>query len=256
MATYKKKGYKPGSKEEQQRAAEENSATAEVFNTLDEGAGRTEAWVSRNQKYIFIIIGAAAIVILGYLGYSQFILEPKQQEAANEMNQAQQYFTAALDAGAAQQDSLYNLALNGGEGRYGFLDIVDNYGRTDAGNLANYYAGMAYLHTNQYQLAIDMLDDFKGRDQILGPLAKGGIGDAFMQLGQPEEALDYYLDAASMRDNSFTTPAFLFKAAMVSLELGQGNNAEKYLNRIKNDFPESSQAGQIEVYLGQAQAMK
>lgn len=95
MATYKKKGNKAGSKEEQQRAAEANSTTAEVFNTLDEGAGRTEAWVSRNQKYIFIIIGAVAIVILGYLGYNQFILEPKQQEAANEMNQAQQYFATA-----------------------------------------------------------------------------------------------------------------------------------------------------------------
>lgn len=256
MATYKKKGFKPGSKEEQRKAAEENSTTAEVFNTLDQGAGRTEAWVSRNQKYIFIIIGAAAIVILGYLGYSQFILEPKQREAANEMNQAQQYFNAALDASVSQKDSLYNLALNGGEGRYGFLDIIDNYGNTDAANLSNYYAGMAYLHTNQYQLAIDMLDDFKAKDEILAPLAKGAIGDAFMQLGQSEEALDYYRDAASMRDNSFTTPAFLFKAAMVSLELEKGSDAEKYLNRIKNDYPESSQASEIEVYLGQAQAMK
>lgn len=257
MATYKKKGNKAGSKEEQQRAAEANSTTAEVFNTLDEGAGRTEAWVSRNQKYIFIIIGAVAIVILGYLGYNQFILEPKQQEAANEMNQAQQYFATALDAGTTQQqDSLFNLALNGGEGRYGFLDIVDNYGGTDAANLSTYYAGMAYLHTGQYQQAIDMLDDFKGKDEILGPLAKGGIGDAFMQLGQLEEALDYYEDAASMRDNGFTAPKFLFKAAMVSLELGKGDNAEKYLNRIQNEYPESSEAGQIEVYLGQAQAMK
>ena len=44
---------------------------------------------------------------------------------------------------------LYNLALNGGEGKYGFIDIIDNYGSTDAGNLANYYAGMAFLNTKQ-----------------------------------------------------------------------------------------------------------
>ena len=255
MATYKKKGYKPGSKEEKQRAAEENSTTAEVFNTLDQGAGRTEEWVSRNQKYIFIIIGAAALVILGYLGYNQFILEPKQREAAQEMNQAQVYFNAALDAGTAQQDSLFTLALNGGGGKFGFLDIVDNYGNTDAGNLARYYSGMAYFHTGDYQQAIDMLDKFKSKDEILAPLAKGTIGDAFMQLNQPEEALDYYEDAASLRDNNFTTPKFLFKAAMVSLELGKGSDAEKFLSRVKNEYPESAEASEVEVYLGQAQAM-
>lgn len=255
MATYKKKGYKPGSKEEKQRAAEENSTTAEVFNTLDQGAGRTEEWVSRNQKYIFIIIGAAALVILGYLGYNQFILEPKQREAAHEMNQAQVYFNAALDAGTAQQDSLFTLALNGGGGKFGFLDIVDNYGNTDAGNLARYYSGMAYFHTGDYQQAIDMLDKFKSKDEILAPLAKGTIGDAFMQLNQPEEALDYYEDAASLRDNNFTTPKFLFKAAMVSLELGKGSDAEKFLSRVKNEYPESAEASEVEVYLGQAQAM-
>lgn len=256
MATYKKRGHKPNTKEEQQKHVEEESTTAEVFNTLDEGAGRTEEWVARNQKYIFIIIGVAAVGILGYLGYNQFIQEPNEAEAANEMFQAQQYFDTALDASGAQQDSLYNLALTGGEGKYGFLDIIDNYGSTDAANLAHYYAGMTYLSTNRYQEAIDMLDDFKSDDEILAPLAKGGIGDAFMQLEQPEEALDYYEDAASMRDNNFTAPKFLFKAAMTALDLGEAGDAEEYLNRIKNEYPDSPEANQVGVYLGQAQAMK
>ena len=50
MATYKKKGYKPSNKEEQKKQVEEESTTAEVFNTLDEGAGRAETWVAENQK--------------------------------------------------------------------------------------------------------------------------------------------------------------------------------------------------------------
>ena len=92
MATYKKRGYKPSNKEEQKNSVEEESTTAEVFNSLDEGAGKTEEWVARNQKYIFIIIGVAAVVILGYLAYEEFIQEPKEAEAANEMFMAQQYF--------------------------------------------------------------------------------------------------------------------------------------------------------------------
>lgn len=253
MATYKKRGYKPNTKEEEQNQVEDQSTTAEVFNTLDEGAGKTEEWVARNQKFIFIIIGVAAAVILGYLAYEEFIQEPREAEAANEMFQAQQYFDSAIQT---QNDSLFNLALTGGQGKYGFEDIIDNYGGTKAGNLAHYYAGMAYLNTNQYQEAIDHLDDFKSDDEIIAPLAKGGIGDAFMQLGQPEEAFGYYQEAANMRTNNFTTPKFLLKAAIVAIQLGDGDAAEEYLTRIKNEFPESAEANKVDVYLGQAKAMQ
>ena len=253
MATYKKRGYKPNTKEEEQNSVEDQSTTAEVFNTLDEGASKTEEWVARNQKYIFVIIGLAAVVILGYLAYQEFIQEPKEAEAANEMFQAQQYFDQAL---ATQNDSLYNLALTGGQGKFGFEDIIENYGGTKAGNLARYYAGMAYLSTNQYQKAIDNLEDFESDDEIIAPLAKGGIGDAFMQLDQPEDALGYYKEAASMRTNSFTTPKFLLKAAIVAIQLGDGDAAEDYLTRIKNEFPESAEANKVAVYLGQAKAMQ
>lgn len=256
MATYKKKGYKPKNKEEQQNAVEENSTTAEVFNTLDEGAGKTEAWVARNQKYIFIIIGVAALVILGYLAYQEFIQDPKEAEAANEMFTAQQYFEEALNSQGAQSDSLYNMALTGGQGKFGFEDIIENYGSTKSGNLARYYAGMAYLSTNQYQKAIEHLDDFKSDDEILAPLAKGGIGDAFMQLDQPEEALGYYEEAAKMRDNNFTTPKFLLKAAITAISLGNGSAAEKHLNRIEQEYPSSAEANKVAAYLGQAQAMQ
>ncbi len=255
MATYKKKGHKPSSKEEQQKNIEDQSTTAEVFNTLDEGAGKTEAWVASNQKYIFIIIGLAALLILGYLGYERFIQEPKEQEAANEMFQAQEYFDTALASTGAQSDSLYNMALTGGEGKYGFLDIIDDYGSTDAGNLANYYAGFAYLNTNRYQEAIDHLEDFDSDDEILAPLATIGIGDAFLQLDQPEEALNYYDKAASMRSNSFSTPKALLKGAITAIQVGDGDQAAEYLTRIEDEFSNTPEAEQVPVYLGRAQAM-
>ncbi len=255
MATYKKKGHKPTTKEDRRKKVEEESTTAEVFNTLDEGANKTEEWVASNQKYIYIIVGLAALFILGFLGYNRFIQEPKENEAANEMFQAQEYFNQALDNSGAQSDSLYNMALTGGEGKFGFLDIIDEYGSTDAANLANYYAGFAYLNTNRYQEAIEYLEDFSSDDEILAPLATAGIGDAFLQLDQPEEALNYYEKAASMRSNSFSTPKALLKAAITAIQLGKGEDAAKHLNRIKNEFDGTPEAEQVPVYLGRAQAM-
>ncbi|SDS43357.1 hypothetical protein SAMN04487764_2208 [Gillisia sp. Hel1_33_143] len=256
MATYKKKGHKPTTQEEKTHVAEEHSTTAEVFNSLDEGASKTEEWVAGNQKIIYVIVGLAIVIVLGYLGYERFIHTPKENEASNEMFQAQEYFDAALASSGAQSDSLYNMALNGGEGKYGFLDVIDNYGSTSSGNLANYYAGFSYLNTNKYQEAIDHLEDFKSDDEILAPLATGGIGDAFMQLEQPEEALNYYDKAASMRSNDFTAPRFLLKAAITSIQLGKGEKASEYLNKIKDEYANTPEAGQVAIYLGRAEAMK
>jgi len=256
MATYKKKGYKPSNKEEQQKQVEEESTTAEVFNTLDEGAGRTETWVAENQQYIYIIVGVAIVAVLGYLGYTRFVNEPNQAEAANEMAQAETYFANALNSSGAQRDSLFTMSLNGGEGKYGFIDIIDNYGNTDAANIATYNAGFAYLNTGNYQEAINYLEDFKSDDEVLSALATGGIGDAFMQLEQPAEALDYYDKAASMRSNEFTTPKFLLKAAITALEVGEPKEAEDYLQKLKDKYPNAPEAGQVAIYMGQARAGK
>ena len=94
MATYKKRGSKV--KRSQQEAPEQDSVTAEVFTTLDTSAGRAEAWVSRNQNYILSVIGAVAVVVLGYLAYSNFVVAPLEEESNNVIAQAQAHFKEGL----------------------------------------------------------------------------------------------------------------------------------------------------------------
>lgn len=254
MATYNKRGGKPKTKAEKQSEIEDHSTTAEVFNTLDQGASRTEAWVEKNQKAILGFIIVVAVGVLGYFAYHQYIKGPKEIEAMNEMFQAQNYWEQALTAPA--KDSLYNLSLQGGEGKYGFIDIIENYSGTNAANLAHYYAGMAYLNTNKYQEAIEQLDKFSSDDDILAPLAKGGIGDAFAQLGQNEDALKYYEEAANMRENDFTTPRFLLKAGIAAMSLNQNDKALAHFKKIADDYPKSTEATKAEIYTGRAEAMK
>ncbi len=230
MATYKKRGGKPKTKVEKQSAIEDESTTAEVFSTLDEGASKTEAWFEKNQKYVLGFVGVIAVAVLGYLAFIYFIQDPKEKEAMSEMYQAQSYFDQALTAPA--KDSIYGLSLNGGNGKYGFLDIIDTYGSTKAANLANYYAGMAYLNTNDYKNAIAYLDEFKSDDAMLGPLAKGAIGDAFVQLDQNDKALGYYETAATMQQNDFTSPRFLLKAGITAMKLGNKDAAIKHFKAI------------------------
>jgi TolA-binding protein len=255
MASYKKRGYKPGSKAERDEKLETESTTAEVFNTLDEGASSTEQFLSKYQKPIFGIIILIALVIFGFLGYQKFIQEPNELEAANEMNQAQIFFNSAIEASGAEQDSLFVKSLRGGNGKFGFEDISKSYSSTKAGKLANYYAGISHLNLGNYKEAVSYLDKFNLKDEILAPLAKGSIGDAFLQLDQPKEALGYFEEAAKMRTNDFSTPKFLMKAAVTAISLKDGKTAEKHLNRIKDEFPNSEEAKQVDTYLGQAEVL-
>ena len=257
MATYNKRGYKPAKEKEVKEVTEDisvlekNSTTAEVFSTLDETASKTEDFVAKNQRIIIGFVGAIALVTVGYLAYQKFVAAPKEDEAANEMFIAQQNFQKATEGVAS--DSLYKLSLNGSEGKFGFIKIADEYSGTDAGNLANYYAGVAYLNTGKYTEAIDYLGKFKSEDVVLNAMAKGAIGDAYSQKNQPKEALENYVKAAESNKNDFTTPRFLLKAGKTALTLGNKEDALKYFTDIKDNFESSPEAATIDVLIGLAQ---
>ncbi|MFD1292694.1 tol-pal system YbgF family protein [Lutibacter holmesii] len=249
MATYKKTGSKP--KKSHNSKIEDESTTAEVFNTLDETASKSEQWIIKNQKPIFGILATIVVVILGYLAYQKYVQAPNEKEAADELAFPKAYFEDAATNSVAA-DSLYTLALKGTDGKYGFVDIASKYSGTKAGNLANYYAGISYLNIKNYKEAIEYLESFSSEDELLGPIAKGAIGDAFADINQLDDALDYYLKAASLKDNNFSSPLFLFKAGNIAMKLEKYSTALDVFTQIKNDYPTSNEAKNIDIYINKA----
>lgn len=262
MATYNKRGYKPAKEKEEKLdntfiedtpdVDAKDSTTAKAFDALDQTASKTEEFVAKNQKYILGFLGAIAVVTIGYLMYQKFIVGPNEDEAANELFVAQQNFQKAVDATTAQ-DSLFNLVLKGSEGKQGVVDIANQYSGTDAGNLANYYAGISYLNLGKYKEAIEYLEKFSSDDMMISTIAKGAIGDAFAQRNQPKEALEYYIKAAQMNENEFTTPRYLLKAGKTAYALGNKADALKYFTEIKEKFETSQEAQNIDALIGMVQ---
>lgn len=257
MATYNKRGYKAPKPEEAKVENEfdeveavdvQDSTTAEVFNTLDATASKTEDWVAKNQKLLLGIVGAIAIGTLGYLLFNRFVVEPKEEKAANEIFQAQQFFQQAVDA-TEKNDSLYNLALKGGEGKLGFLAVAEQYSGTAAGNLANYHAGMAYLNLGDFKNAIAYLEKFKSDDAVLKPIALGAIGDALSETNKVDDAISYYKKAAEASENDFTTPRYLFKAAQLYLTAGKKAEANKLFVEIKEKYETSKEGMNIDAFI-------
>lgn len=258
MATYNKRGYRTPKEKLDENGFIENvevdeteSTTAGVFSSLDETASRTEAWVAKNQKYIFIIVGFVAILTIGYVLYQKFIIEPKEADAAEQMFTAQQNFDQALNG--TSSDSLFTLALNGSEGKLGFVKIAEEYSGTDAANLAYYYAGISYLNLGKYDEALTALKKFSTKEVILNALSKGAIGDAYAQKGENGQALEYYEKAASVDKNDFTTPRFLLKAGKIALTLGKNDDALKFFTEIKESYKKTPEANSVDALIGLSQ---
>ena len=251
MATYKKRGTKPNDRKNQE-TLESQSTTAEVFKTLDNTASQSEQWIEKNKKPLFYGLVIVIVLILGYMGYNKFVAEPNEKEASNELAFPRKYFDEASNSAGAVADSLFRLGLEGADANYGFVDIADRYKSTKAGNLANYYAGMSYYKLKDYQLAIEFLEKFNSSDDMLGPIAIGTIGDAFSDLNQSAEALDYYEKAANKRTNEFSTPLYLLKAGKTALELGEFARAESLFQRIKDEFATTDFSKGIDQYINSA----
>jgi tetratricopeptide (TPR) repeat protein len=212
---------------------------------VEEALSKTERFIENNQKLLTIIIGAIVVLVLIFFGFKRFYMAPREQQAKEQMFMAQQYF---------EMDSL-NLALNG-DGMYpGFLKIIDDYSMTKGANLSKYYTGICYLKLGNFNEAIEYLKSFKGKDEIVGPMAKGAIGDAYMELNEPSKAADFYIEAADLRDNEFTTPIFLMKAGWTYEILKDYSKAVSTYERIKYKFPTSQEAREIDKYIARAKGL-
>lgn len=207
---------------------------------------KVEDFYTRNKKNINIAIVAVVIAIAGYFGLKKFYFEPKEAEAQTEIFKAQYYFDV---------DS-FALALKGNGKFKGFAEIADEFGGTKAGNLAHYYAGVCLLRTGDYAGAIDQLEDFSTENKLVGPLAAGLLGDAYVETNEREKGAKQYLKAARMSKNKLTSPVFYKKAGIVYEALGNYGDAVDAYTNIKTDYPETQEGQDIEKYIARATALK
>ena len=216
--------------------------TEDQFAQVEQALSKTEQYIEDNQKSLMIIVGAIVGIIVLFNAYQKLYMDPLEKEAQIDVYMAELYF---------QKDS-FNLALNG-DGQYaGFIDVADDYSSTNIGNLANYYAGLCYLNTGDYENAIEYLEDFSSDDIILSSLALGCTGDAYMELGDTENAMDAYEDAVNNSNNEFTAPRYMMKLAMTYELNGDYSNALDIYKSIKADFKDSREATGIEKYISRA----
>lgn len=217
----------------------------DVIVNVEEAFSKTEQYIEDNKKSLMVIAGAIIALVAIYFGWTKWYVAGQETEAQAAMFNAEYYF---------EKDSL-DKAINGDGNSLGFVDIADQYSVTPSGNLANYYLGVCYLRKGEFEKAIEYLEEYDGDDQMIAPIALGATGDAYLELGKTEEAIENYLKASEKSSNNFTTPLYLKKAGLAYEVTGNYKNAKGIYEKIKTEYPESPSGKEIDKYIARAEAL-
>lgn len=212
-------------------------------NKLVELYGRLLLFYEENKNLAHGLgIGLIALILAvpGYMYYHQ------QQEAqANEM------LGQILPA---YEQGNYEQALNGSAQGTGLLTIADDYGNTNAGNLATFYAASALYEQGEYDRALEYYQQFDKGNDFIGASALAAEAAIYESRGELGKAAEYYERAASQYQNKLTAPRYLLEAGQAYEEAGQYQSARDVYQKVKSEYPESEQAGEVERYLARVNA--
>ena len=220
---------------------------------MNETLNAKEALFLKHRKNISIAIVVIILLVAGVICYNTYVSGPREQEASTALAKGQDYF-------ANQQ---YDKALKGdGAGYAGFLSIASDYSNTDAGNLANLYAGLCYANIDKWNEAVQYLDGFStSDDQMISPAAMAALGNAYAHLKQLDKAVECLKKAANMADseamdktNNSISPVFLIQAGEILESQNKKDEALKIYQDIKTKYVNAPIAQEIDKYIERASA--
>ncbi len=203
------------------------------------------AWefVAENQKLVYGIAAGLLVAVLAVAAF--FYLQFQRGERAQEL------MGGIVSVYEAEQ---YENALNGTETAMGLLEIADQFGGTDAGNLAHFYAADALFRLGRLDEALDYFDAFEKSNNLVGASAYAGEAAVYEQRGEFERAGDLYRRAALAFENQVTSPSYLLSAGQAYEQGGAYPEAAEVYQRIKDDYPDSELANGMDFYLARVRA--
>ena len=208
-----------------------------------EAVSKTEKFFEAHGKKVIVALVALLIVFAGGYAYKYFVFDKNNAAADELIIKAQERFGA--------EDADYELALNGDENGAGFLEIIEQYGSTEAGNLACHYAGICYLRLGKLEEAKAYLEKFSPvgsshMGDIINAQNLGLQGDVAVELGNYEEAAKLFAKAVAESDNNYTAPYYLYKQALALQAAGKAEEAKACCQTIVEKYPNSMEKSAAE----------
>ncbi len=210
-------------------------------DTVVTGYARAVEFFQANKPIVYGILAAAIVFFAAVIGYN-YLQDNKQQTAIVEMAPAVRSF----------ENGDYQAALDGADGNPGLVDIIDEYGSTEAGNLARFYAADAYYRLGQYDESLTYFRAYKLESDYIGASALAGEAAIHELRGDYSRAGDLYKRASELFVSEVTSPGYLLSAARAYVKAGKVDEAMDVYETIKSSFAESPEAQQVDILMAEA----
>ena len=205
----------------------EGKETVEFFKDLDREALNTERFLEKYSKPLGIAFGVVVLGVLGFFGYQQFVVAPKNVEAVKTYLAAQKNLTEGKNKEALGGTSAANP---------GYMGTFKEYSSTKVGKLSAYNAGLLKFKEGKFQEALDLLDQFSSDNKTLVAMKFGAMADANSGLNKNVEALALLDKAATASDDPYTSYYFTRKAGILALGMKKDVEAKKYFATIDEKY--------------------
>lgn len=205
---------------------------------------QTWDYFDKNRKLIYGVIAGLVLVLLAAVAWV-FILQNKGVEA-------QEMLALALPA---YEDENYREALDGNGDNMGLIAIADEYGSTDAGNLAKFFAADALFNLGEYDEALEYFQAFDKEENLAGASALAGEAAIYEQREEFDKAGDLYRRAALLFESDLMSPQYLLRAGRAYEMGGELDEAREAYEMIPDRFPEAAEAEGIDFHLARIAAM-
>jgi predicted negative regulator of RcsB-dependent stress response len=201
------------------------------------GSSLKEEFKSNDKlRLITYIVGGAVVLVLGYFLYKQFIFAPSEEKSKAAYFEGLNY--AAADSTDAAIDKL--------------RPVVKNYDGKIGGEIAQFTLARQYMAKGEFNKALEELEGVDVSDSYVSVMAIGLQGDCKSEMKKYAEAAELYLKASEKNDNEFTTPTYLFKAAMCAEKLNDSETALTLYKKIQDNYPDFANQKSIKKYIARS----
>ena len=190
-----------------------------------------------------ILVAVFAIVLIGILGVAAY-LGIKSYKDKKNVESAQAYSTDIFLMNDST-DIKDNLAA-----------AADEFEGYNGGSIASFVLARKLMDEGSFEDAIIELKRVELEDIYVSAFSKGLLGDCHSELGNHEDAYSAYMEAANHEPNAFSSAKFLMKAGLTAEELNNYEQAYTCYKQIKDDYPTSNEARNIDKEIARTENMK
>lgn len=182
------------------------------------------------------VISGVIVLVIAFFAYKQFVSNPKNEESKENYYPGINY--AAKDSTDMAIEEL--------------TAHKDNFDGKIGGEVSQFVLARQLMKNGEFDQAITELEGVNVNDTYVQAMAIGLLGDCYSEKKDYKKAAEYYLKASKINPNDFTSPTYLFKAALCAEETNDFGKATELYQEIQNEYDQFAAQKSIDKYIERA----